>query len=169
MQHSLCAAGTSERFNPKCRKKPNIDFDQKTRGAADRGRISPSCRSCCEVVSPDYLRLLGRRTRKYLKATRPSPAGNRASHFRQRILPCTTSSVSTLTILYSASQDGQRKGTGSDGLIVKKDRVAENRNVLGSSNESGAHEGRHARAVPTACRPSVSHSTPRDSAQRAYW
>jgi hypothetical protein len=80
---------------------------------------------------------LGRPTRKYLKATRPSPAGNRASHFKQRILPCTTSQVSNVTILYSASQVGQLKGIGFDGLIVRK--VAENRNVLRSTNESGAY------------------------------
>src|SRR5215472_5595383 len=83
-------------------------------------QTSPSCQDlCCEVVSYDYLRPLGRPTRKYLKATRPSPAGNIASHFRQRILPCTPSQVSIVTNLYSASQPGQRKGIGSDWLIVR--------------------------------------------------
>jgi len=69
---------------------------------------------------PDHFRLrpLGRPTRKYLKATRPSPAENRASHFRQRTLPCCTSQTSIVTILYSASQDGQVKGIGSDLRIV---------------------------------------------------
>ena len=61
---------------------------------------------------------LGRLTRKYLKATRPSPAGNRASHFKQRILPSTMSETSIVTILYSASQLGQLKGIGFDWLIV---------------------------------------------------
>jgi hypothetical protein len=75
----------------------------------------------CKVVSLDYLRPLGRPTRKYLKATRPSPAGNRASQFTQRILPCTTSQASTVTNLYSAPQLGQLKGIGSDWLIVKKE------------------------------------------------
>jgi hypothetical protein len=107
---------------------------------------------------PDHfrflLRPLGRLTRKYLKATRPSPAGSGASHFRQRILPCCTSQTSIVTILYSASQDGQLKGIGSDWLIGRKNEGAENGNVLGicrpyqighlvtyqiSSDESGAY------------------------------
>ena len=66
------------------------------------------------------LRPIGRPTRKYLKATRPSPAGSRASHLRQRSLPCCTSQTSILTILYSASQDGQLNGIGSDWLIIRK-------------------------------------------------
>jgi hypothetical protein len=67
---------------------------------------------------PFLLRSLRRPTRKYLKATRPSPAGNSASHFRQRILPRTASQASIVTILYSASQLGQRNGIGSGWLIV---------------------------------------------------
>ena|SRR6516162_2711376 len=84
----------------------------------------------CRLVSPLVDRLvalcpaghfrLGCPTRKYLKATCPSPGGNKASHFRQRTLPCTTSQASTVTILYSASQLGQRKGIGFDWLIVAR-------------------------------------------------
>ena len=66
------------------------------------------------------LRPIGSPTRKYLKATRPSPAGSRSSHLRQRSLPCCQSQTSILTILYSASQDGQLNGIGSDLLIVRK-------------------------------------------------
>jgi len=108
-----------------------------------RGPARPLSFFCANGKPHHFLLLLrpvARPTRKYLKATRPSPAGNMASHFRQRILPFTTSQASIVTILYSASQAGQRKGIGSDWLIVKRNRVAENQNVLGSTNESGAHE-----------------------------
>jgi hypothetical protein len=112
---------------------------------------------------PDYLRLLGRPTRKYLKAMRPSPAGNGASHFRQRILPCTTSQVSTVTILYSASQPGQLKGIGSDWLIIKKNKAAENylplRHFCQITVMRTAQRARHVRAVPPLSPPPVSHST----------
>src|SRR6516165_8377763 len=64
-------------------------------------------------------RPLGRPTRKYLKKTRSSPVGNKASHFRQAIVPCTASlGASIVTTLYSASQSGQLKSIGSDSLIV---------------------------------------------------
>src|SRR5262249_45913142 len=64
-------------------------------------------------------RPLGRPTRKYLKKSPPSPAGNRASHFRQAILPCSASlGASIVTTLYCASQPGQLKSIGSNLLIV---------------------------------------------------
>jgi hypothetical protein len=87
------------------------------RGAADRGEF----RSTYPVGSRPCTAIAQRRpvlplpTRKYLKTTRPSPAGNRASHRRQPILlRCTSLGASIETILYSASQLGQVKATGSD-------------------------------------------------------
>src|SRR5215470_10975513 len=78
-------------------------------------------------MRPSHFRLLrrtlGRPTRKYLKKSRPSPAGNRASHFRQAILPCSVSlGASIVTTLYSARQPGQLKSIGSDLLIVGRDK-----------------------------------------------
>ena len=72
----------------------------------------------------------GRRTRKYLKVTFPSPAGNGKLHLRQRILPCCKSQTSIVTTLYSASQEGQVKGIGSDLLIVQREGLLKMRAAL---------------------------------------
>src|SRR6516225_5898272 len=52
--------------------------------------------------------------REYLKITFPSPAGNGKPHLRQEILPRCGSRASIVTVLYSASHNGQLKGIGSD-------------------------------------------------------
>ena len=111
------------------------------------------CRAIGAACEADYLRPLGRPTRKYLKATRPS-AGNRASHFRQRSLPCTTSQVSIVTILYSASQDGQLKGIG-----LGETKYLALQHFCQISVMRTAQRARHVRAVPPLSQSPVSHST----------
>jgi len=53
-------------------------------------------------------------TRKYLRLTVPSLAGNGKPHLMQEVLPRCRWQASIVTILYSASQTGQLKGIGSD-------------------------------------------------------
>ena len=106
----------------------------------------------------DHFRFLGRPpgrpTRKYLKKTRPSPAGNSASHFRQAIFPCGTShGASMLMIRYSASQHGQLKRIGSDLLIVNETTAPEGNATTGASLPFGQNEKRRGlqndRALPS--------------------
>ena len=89
---------------------------------------------------------------------RPSPAGSGASHLRQRILPCTMSQVSIVTILYSASQLGQLKGIGFDWLVVKKEQGCGKWKRTWKQNESGAP--RHAPFPPHSPPPIASPGQP---------
>jgi hypothetical protein len=51
----------------------------------------------------------------YSSETRPSPAGNKASHFKQpNFLRRTLFATSVVTMMYFAPQPGQSKAIGSD-------------------------------------------------------
>jgi hypothetical protein len=57
----------------------------------------------------------------YSSETRPTPAGNKVSHFKQpNLLRWTLFATSVVTMMYFAPQLGQSKAIGSDLLGVQR-------------------------------------------------